>query len=187
MLSTRDQSCAGDLVVSGSTATPAFAGRVSYARGGGSGVTDRPVPLFVPPEVSRRTSTEPLPVPPVPARYPQTGLDLGIAAVNASGRVREQQLILKTLGWRAGDRTSSHVIADGIVIRREHDGHQLIDPRNQLLIPAGLRTLYRIGAGDRIVLVAIPEQEVLIVHPTAFVAGLLAEHYASLPAGIDGR
>lgn len=150
-------------------------------------MTDRPVPLFVPPEVSRRVQTEPLPVPPVPVRSPETGLDLGVAAVNASGRVREQQLIVKTLGWRAGDRTSSRAIDDGMVIRREHDGHQLIDPRNQLLIPAGLRTLYHIGAGDRIVLVAIPEQEVLIVHPMAFVAGLLAEHYASLPAGFDGR
>ena len=120
-----------------------------------------------------------IPVPPVPVTYPQPSVELGIATVNADGRVREKKLIVEELGWSPSERTGTRIVTDGIVIRRSADRGDRVDPRGQVLIPSSPRALYGIGTGSRVVLVAVPEHEVLVVHSAAFVASLLAERYAT--------
>ncbi len=142
-------------------------------------MSERPVPLFVPPEGRRSAPPAVIPIPPVPVTYPEPSLELGIATVNADGRVREKKLIVDDLGWSSRDRTSTRIVADGIVVHRTQEGGDGVDSRGQVLIPASPRALYGIAVGDRVVLVAVPEHEVLVVHSTAFVASLLAKHYAA--------
>jgi hypothetical protein len=141
-------------------------------------VTERPIPLFVPPEGGDHAAPTQIPIPPLPTRYEHVTLQLGIATVNADGRVREKKLIVDDLGWNIGDHTSTRVVPDGILIHRTSAGGDRIDPRHQILIPAGPRALYEIAAGTRVVLVAIPERELLVAHPTRFVAMLLSKYYA---------
>lgn len=149
-------------------------------------MSERPVPLFVPPETISRASPAPIAASTVPVSYPAPILELGIATVNADGRVREKKLIMDDLGWNVGDRTGTRLIPDGIVLHPKPSDGDRIDPRHQVLVPAGPRALYDIPTGSRVVLVADPQQQLLIVHPAAFVARLLADHYAAT-GGLGGR
>lgn len=149
-------------------------------------MSERPVPLFVPPEGRRSAPPAVIPIPPVPTSYPEPSLELGVATVNADGRVREKKLIVDDLGWSSGDRTSTRIVENGIVVHRTREGGDGVDSRGQVLIPASPRALYSIAVGDRVVLVAAPEHQVLVVHPTAFVASMLAEHYAATGV-LNGR
>jgi bifunctional DNA-binding transcriptional regulator/antitoxin component of YhaV-PrlF toxin-antitoxin module len=88
----------------------------------------------------------------------------GIAAVDRSGRLREQVLV-SALGWHAHDRLSTEVRHDRVVLRREPDGPFHIDSRDQVFLPAGNRAVLSIGTGDRVLLVASPERGELIIHP----------------------
>jgi hypothetical protein len=46
--------------------------------------------------------------------------------------------------------------------------------------------VFGIGAGDRLVLVAAPETDTLIVHPSSVIQDVLSAYYASLPGGLYG-
>lgn len=137
---------------------------------------EQPVPLFVPPERASRRTPAPVAVSTVPVSYPPQTLQLGIATLNADGRVREKKLIADDLGWQAGDHTTTRLMPDGVIVQLAPVGGDRIDPRHQVLVPAGPRALYDIRAGSRVLLVASPEHQLLIVHPTSFVAALLARH-----------
>lgn len=175
MLSHRDQLSGCDLGEVGATWSPVRAGSPHW----GDSMNERPVPLFVPPEGRESAPPVAIPVPPVPVTYPVGAFELGMATVNADGRVREKKLIVEGLGWRPGDRTSTTIVTDGIALRLAAGSGDQVDPRGQVLIPASPRALYGIAPGHRVVLVAVPEHEVLIVHSAAFVASLLAERYAT--------
>jgi hypothetical protein len=62
--------------------------------------------LFVPPDTVVHRQPEPLPVQVLPIPPTDWALVVGIAAVNRSGRVREQ-LLVSALGWRGGDRINT--------------------------------------------------------------------------------
>lgn len=109
---------------------------------------------------------------------------LAVAAIDHSGRTGDQSL-LSALGWRPGERTAATVTAEMAILRRTHTGPFRIDSRHKVFIPAGTRALFSIDTGDRVVLVAAPEHDVLIVHPMAVIANLIAVHYASKPGGLD--
>lgn len=140
-------------------------------------MSERPVPLFVPPLGHRSQPPAAIPVPPVPVTYPEPSLALGMATLTTDGRVREKNLIERDLGWGPGDRTTARLVADGIAIRRTEDGEAQIDSRGQILVPAASRAMRGITVGCRVVLVAIPERGVLVVHSADLVAALLVKHY----------
>lgn len=181
MLRCHDQFSGRDLGEAGATQAPACAGITSYSRRSGCSMNERPVPLFVPPEGRESAPPVAIPVPPVPVTYPVPAFELGIATVNADGRVREKKLIVivEDLGWSPADRTRTTLVTDGIALRLAVGSGDQVDPRGQVLIPASPRALYGIAPGNRVVLVAVPDHEVLIVHSAAFVASLLAERYAT--------
>jgi hypothetical protein len=108
---------------------------------------------------------------------------VGVAVVDRSGRVRDRVLITG-LGWSAGDRLHCAVHPTALVLTLSPDGGYSIDGRDQVFIPAGARAVFGIGAGDRVVLVAVPESGTLIVHPSSVIQDVLWDYYASLPGGL---
>lgn len=138
------------------------------------------VELFVPPEMVQRPSVVALPVPvlPQPAMWSGSSLWVGMAAVDHSGRLRDQAL-LAVLGWSPGDRVAIRVYAQTAVFSRDVAGPFVIDSRRQMFLPASIRVLFRVATGDRVALVAVPESGVLMVHPVAVVAQLLMDYYSS--------
>lgn len=145
-------------------------------------MSGRPVELFVPPEVIPRPLAVSLSMPVLPQRVSGSSLRVGMAAIDHSGRLRDRSLI-SALGWQPGDRHTVEVSARMAMLRLEPQGRFVIDSRGQVFLPSAVRTLFGVGTGDRVVLVAVPGSGVLLVHPVSVVAELLAGFYTSTAAG----
>lgn len=144
-------------------------------------MTDSPTPLFVPPCFPRHPAlpTTLLLAQPVPAAS-EPSLLMTIAKIDHSGRVPATDL-LTLLDWNAGDHTHTSVATDAIIIRkaRHERPRSLIDPRRQVLIPAGAQAHFNLHPGDRLLLVALPKHAVLVAHPAAVVSSILNAHYGA--------
>lgn len=145
-------------------------------------MSDSPTPLFVPPRSPQH--------PALPAALPLTqsipvaaerSLHMTIAKLDHSGRVPATDL-LTVLGWNTGDHTHTSVVAGAIIVRKARDERPSwpIDPRRQVLIPAGAQAHFNLHAGDRLLLVALPlPVAALLAHPIAAVTSILTAHYAA--------
>ena len=147
---------------------------------------ESPVALFVPPELSAVDLPPParLPLPLTTAKVkspvPIAGqVLLGVAVVDRSGRVRDR-VLMDALGWAGGERLSLDVLPGSLVLRPDVDGSIRLDGRDQVVLPAGPRALIGIESGQRVVLAALPDSGVLVVHPVETVAAWLADRYVDL-------
>jgi hypothetical protein len=134
---------------------------------------ERPVALFVPPEVVAGPA-----VTPRPARSPTTPMRLvpGMAAVDHSGRVRDT-VVFGVLGWEPGERTEVGVRAEVLLVRRVQRGGAVIDARGRVFLPGAACAQLGIAVGERLLVVAVPDRDLLIVHRLSVVAALFADRY----------
>lgn len=143
-------------------------------------MTEAVVPLFLPPPLAARPAvpSDPLPLQRIPANSPHPPLTMTIAKIDHSGRIPAADVIA-ALNWAVHDRTYVSVSTDAIIVRRTTAKRpaKAIDSRRQLFIPAGARAQFGIRAGDRLLLVAIPDSAILLVHPIAMAAAILTNHY----------
>jgi len=92
---------------------------------------------------------------------------------------------MAALGWSPGEHTQIGLWARALRVRRvDHDGVP-IDARGRVFLPVGARAQLEIGADERLLLVAIPERALLIVHPLPMMAGLLADYCAHASGVLD--
>ncbi|MFL6116837.1 MAG: hypothetical protein ACJ786_36610 [Catenulispora sp.] len=152
---------------------------------------ESPVALFVPPELSAVNLPPParLALPPVAAgvKNPATRSGralLGVAVVDRSGRVRDR-VLMDVLGWADGERLAIDVQPGALVLRPDPEGVVRTDARDQVVLPAGARTLVGIASGQRVVLAALPDVGVMFVQPVEAVADWLADRYADLLGRTD--
>jgi bifunctional DNA-binding transcriptional regulator/antitoxin component of YhaV-PrlF toxin-antitoxin module len=101
---------------------------------------------------------------------------LGTAVVDRSGRVRDRTL-LTALGWAEGMRLEIRMAPGTAVLSRSADGAFQVDGRDQVVLPAATRALLGITPGQRVVLVAMPDTDLLFVHPVTVAAAWIAAHY----------
>jgi bifunctional DNA-binding transcriptional regulator/antitoxin component of YhaV-PrlF toxin-antitoxin module len=87
---------------------------------------------------------------------------------------------LRELGWEPGTRLDMDTLHGMILIAVTPTGHHMIDHRGAIKLPAGLRRLCGIEYGQPLVLAAAIPDQVMVVHPAAIVAPLLATHYTHL-------
>ncbi|WP_432838543.1 hypothetical protein [Dactylosporangium sp. CA-092794] len=109
---------------------------------------------------------------------------LDIARLDRSGRVSARSL-LDQLGWRPGHRVRIDVIDGAVLIQATANGRHLIGARGDLALPVAVRQMCAVSTGDLVVLAAEPAHHLLIVHPAATVARLLANLHTHLTA--DGH
>lgn len=104
------------------------------------------------------------------------------ARMDRSGRVHER-ILLRELGWAPGTRLDMDTLHGLILIAAAptgQHGQHAIDDRGAIKIPAALRRLCGIEYGPPVVLAAAIPDQVMVVHPSATVAHLLATHYTDL-------
>ncbi|MEU0877486.1 hypothetical protein ABZ345_02720 [Lentzea sp. NPDC005914] len=87
-----------------------------------------------------------------------------VALLDSDGRLTDQQLFSQ-LGWTPGMRVDIGV-GDGheIVVRGDEEGAWTLTARNMVLVPAPLRRWCGYGAGDPVLLVAVPSMSAVVVH-----------------------
>jgi bifunctional DNA-binding transcriptional regulator/antitoxin component of YhaV-PrlF toxin-antitoxin module len=156
-------------------------------------VTGRPeqlIGVLVPPSIRRSTPPVPLGLPALPQLSVRAGTGsepflLDVARLDASGRFCSRSS-LAALAWTPGHRVDLRVGADVVVIGSCAAGRQAVGSRGELTLPVSVRTLAGLDIQARVVLVAMPTQDLLIVHPPPLIARLLAEHHGREPEIHDG-
>jgi hypothetical protein len=149
---------------------PRLAGRLEQAIG-----------ALIPPDRCRSTPPVTLPVAALPSVRPPTaaGFVLDIARMDASGRFTCAAL-LRELGWLPGRPVALTTLPDAVVVSADdRQAATTVGKRGELALPAASRASTGLHHDARIVLVAVPARDLLIVHPPTLLAGLLAAHYAA--------
>jgi hypothetical protein len=152
-----------------------------------SAPTERLLTAVIPRPLPRPAPTE-HPVPALPQPHLPTGsarLLIGMARVDRSGRVCQRRL-LWALGWSSGQPVQVSVVHRSILVAADPTGLSTVGSRGEVALPAAARAWCGIAVDESVVLAAAVADDVLVVHPAATVAALLAEYHAQLrEAGHD--
>jgi hypothetical protein len=145
---------------------------------------ERPVRPLILPDTVELEPVQPMPMPTLPTRQTElrddTTLLVGVAAVSHSGRVRDQALF-DALGWAPGDHLQLELLDALVLIRRTPTGTHQLNGRGQVFLPSAVRTLLGIADNERVLLAAIPDADLLIVHSCGIAAAALRAFYQGLP------
>lgn len=106
----------------------------------------------------------------------------GIATVDGGGRVTDQHLI-RALGWVPRERVNITVSEGSVIVRAEPDGVFTLTGKGHLQIPAAVRRWCAMTVGDRVLLVAAPDDALLIVHAVAALDALVTRYQDILQGG----
>ena len=129
----------------------------------------------------------PAAVRPLPMADPAAALSVpadvvyGTGRIDASGRVADRAVSC-ALGWREGDRLTLTASPGVVTARREAGGMLTVPARACLAIPAVLRRRCGLRAGERVLLAAVPGQEILAAYSFAVVDQALRAHGVFPPA-----
>jgi hypothetical protein len=132
-----------------------------------------------------RPAPSPAVLPVLPARHLPSEPDdvlLDVARLDRSGRL-SARILLRALAWTPGHRLEIDVCDAAIVVRSSDAGRHTVDRRGDLALPAAARRMCGIGTDQPVVLVAYPAAGLLVVHPAATVARLLADLHHRLAVG----
>lgn len=155
----------------------------------GAGRPEQLIGALVPPSTRRSAPPIPFKVPELPKRgsvaneWVESFL-LDVTRLDASGRFCSRSL-LAALAWSPGHRVDLKVGVDAVVIASCAAGRQAVGSRGELTLPVSARMLAGFDAVAEVVLVAVPALDLLIVHPPALIARLLAVHYGRQPGRHD--
>lgn len=90
----------------------------------------------------------------------------GMGRMDASGRVAEHTLV-RALGWSVHDRCTIHTTVPTILLRRDSHGcHHPIRP-SCVVLPRVARRWCGLEPGHHVLLAALPEHALLVVHTHA--------------------
>ena len=103
------------------------------------------------------------------------GVVYGTGRIDASGRVADQAIIC-ALGWREGDRLTLTASPGVVTARRDPRGMVTVPARACLAVPATLRRRCGLRPGDRVLLAAVPGQDMLAAYSFAVVDQALRAH-----------
>ncbi len=101
----------------------------------------------------------------------------GLAAVDCRGRVADRA-VMHALGWTPGTRLDIRETRGLLVIRTDTHGVFSVTTRGHLRLPAPVRHCCGLQPGDRVLLAADPQRDLLIVHPPAALDDLLTQPHA---------
>jgi hypothetical protein len=121
----------------------------------------------------------PLPAVPVPR---SSVVVYGLAAVDCRGRVADRAVV-HALGWTPGTCLDIRQARGLLVIRADTRGVFRVTAQGHLRLPATVRHGCGLVPGDRVLLAADPDRDLLVVYPPAALDDLLAPRHAGL---LDG-
>ena len=128
-----------------------------------------------------------LPVAAVPVLLPSVPGDVvyGFGRIDVAGRVADRAVI-SVLGWRCGDRLTLTAEAGVVTARRDPAGLAAMTAKPYIVIPAVLRRRCGLEPGDRVLLAAVPAEDMLSAYPLAVVDQAIRAH-GSFPHAQGGQ
>lgn len=117
---------------------------------------------------------------PLPGSPPPTGSPAAhytVTAMDARGRLADRSS-LAALGWQPGLPVCFRVITGGVLVVAAPDGGpSAVTRQGHLRLPAPLRHLFRLRAGDRLLVAAFPGPGYLIAHPVTALDRMLLDYH----------
>jgi hypothetical protein len=106
-----------------------------------------------------------------------------VSAMDTWGRLADRSSVT-ALRWRPGLHLALTVRPAAVVATPDPVGRDAITMQGHMRLPASLRHLFGLTAGDRFLLVACPDRGFLAIHPIAVLdAMVLAHHHSDTAEG----
>lgn len=140
--------------------------------------------LTIPPPRTGTTNqpqVRPLPMAKVRQLPHDASVLYGIGRIDASGRISERHIV-RALGWQPGQRLDIALLARGITIRSSPNGSIVLPRTQRLVVPLAARRHCGITSGDYLLLAALPEHGIVIIHTTKVLDDMLIHHHTTTPA-----
>lgn len=144
------------------------------------------IAAVVPETVFPHPLAAPLPALPSPVPSNLSRDLLTIGRPDRSGRVVSQSL-LRALAWQPGDRIIIDVSHGTVVVRLDSRRPQVIGPRGEIPVPAAVRTMAGLAPHHPVLLAALIESGLLVIHPLPAIAHLLARLHRRIEGKSDYR
>jgi hypothetical protein len=119
-----------------------------------------------------------LPLPTVPTPRASSAVH-GLTTVDCRGRVADRTVVA-ALGWVPGTRLDIRESRGLLIIRHGAHGVFSVTKQGHLRLAATVRHCCGLAPGDRVLLVADPQRDLLIVHPPRALDDLLTPRHAKL-------
>lgn len=153
---------------------------------------ERPIAALIPAALPRpRPAPAPVgdlpPAPPhaAPPVLPGAGPAVyAIARLNRSGQVSAAS-VASALGWSPGDLITVTVRHGAIIVRPTGHGRRSVGADSSLVLPVAARRMCAIPVSSAVLLVAMPDAEVLVIHPVATLTRLLTRRHNQILEGLS--
>jgi hypothetical protein len=122
-----------------------------------------------------------LPVPDLARQRTRSAL-YGLASLDHNGRIADNNL-LRALGWDAATRLDIREQGGLLLVAASRQGVFSLTGRGHLCLPVTVRRWCGLGTGDRVLLVAEPDQGLLVVHPPAALDAMVSWLHTSVLGG----
>jgi len=102
-----------------------------------------------------------------------------VTAIDVWGRLADRSPLL-TLHWHPGLPISISLTENAVIVVSHRNGRHTVTRQGHLRLPASIRHLSRLKAGDRLLLAACPDRDLLVAYSmSALDAMVLAYHSPS--------
>jgi hypothetical protein len=102
-----------------------------------------------------------------------------VTAIDVWGRLADRSP-LQRLHWQPGLPLAVSITQGAILVIPHHDGRHTVTSQGHLRLPAAVRRVCRLEAGDRLLLAACPARNFLVAYPMFVVDAMLLAHHAHL-------
>jgi hypothetical protein len=98
--------------------------------------------------------------------------------MDARGRLADRSP-LTALGWQPGLPVTFRIITGGVLVVADPNSQYAVTRQGHLRLPAPLRHLFRLRAGDRLLVAAFPGPGYLIAHPVTALDQMLVDYHTA--------
>jgi hypothetical protein len=102
-----------------------------------------------------------------------------VTTIDGRGRLADRSP-LQVLQWRSGLRVAVSVVSGAIVIVSQRDGAHAITRQGHLRLPVAVRRVCRLEAGNRLLLVACADRNLLMAYTMCALEAMVFAYHAAL-------
>jgi hypothetical protein len=156
----------------------AHAGRFSTRAGPEDSVADRLRSALGLTGSPQRPRTAGLPLPWLGRPETSGSIHYAVTAIDVWGRLADRST-LRSLNWQPGLTVAVSVTRGAAVVMPHGDGRYAITREGRLRLPASIRHLSHLQAGDRLLVAACADHDLLIAYPMAALDTMVLAYHAA--------
>jgi hypothetical protein len=106
-----------------------------------------------------------------------------LSSIDVWGRIADRSA-LHALRWGPASSLAISVLGEAIVVFAQPAGKHVLGRQGHLRLPASVRHACQIGGGDRLLLVALADRDLLLVHTMPALELMLQAYYGADPTAV---